>query len=996
MSIELNSAFLTSINLKSIADSIMASLEEHLRINTMASLIKFLSVLPKSFKKLRFFEPEGYSDRISHLKAILSRVSNKTMAFEGVGLIDSAPDVDFIELMPDGSILLTDFSRTKDPVILVAKKRILKQTSSYFDDKGFKTSYNVEDYAVYGTHTFPEYNDLIPHEKLSSFNDVDNLVDNYGEYIDDWGEKIDEMIINNSNDIIESRVQSTCSEMPTLDEADTNDYSTMKSIFDKIVDEDIKNRMISTLDESTRDYFVIFPIATEIGGSEDFENAVYNSTPGDKFDVGEFTLTRMKYNFKIDTLYTHEAEFSLAHENRSVKNLETVYKMYDSWISSLKVEYEIEAPYYSRMLTVIDNCRSNIDVETTINSDISSLVNSILKKKYSHVINFYYEVAKAFVASKMKSRKGTYAISKLGAYSAYIAIKTTGSFHPMTSAEAIIIYTKSYDDLGSRSKMAYDDVTTSRWFTITERLAEWWLKMPSSFISVLSYHLELSLDEGSKTNTLDELGSRIMSYMIVNRDTFAQISDYTRYYYVSAIGLRPDVKPLLKKTSFFKPKSITEQIYVLEQMKMLAIILNMRATSTITRYSKKEDLQFRIAMPSDKYANPSFTYQVNKFYMCNLYNKCRDDKKISEAICMNGIKDETDMFYKTELERTLGYRKLDNMREFLEEQTDFCRDLLSKPDRYSFSLPYLIYISRKHSFSFKITNLNDLNPNLEDLLSTNSAASVNRSNTKNKKRKIKFPYSPEYSCVNILTEMVTRFGLNHNAGLNLTLLAYEILSKSETREFIHRVISKDQKGHREISVLNYDFRIMAFIAETMGRNTNNLDGNLVESVDKWKIFENLVMKSRVASKEESVAFLNHNIDKSRWGPNNLMNAFYAVFAPKIENRPLRRLVKNSFIAGTLKKAQLPEKLTEFVSTRRYGGKSKDIEKFTINFEDNLKTGDYLYPTPQGMCQGIYHNASSVYATVVSDHINYLLMKSGTVRHAKSLCTSDDEYKSIFG
>jgi len=384
--------------------------------------------------------------------------------------------------------------------------------------------------------------------------------------------------------------------------------------------------------------------------------------------------------------------------------------------------------------------------------------------------------------------------------------------------------------------------------------------------------------------------------------------------------------------------------------------------------------------------------------MCNLYNKNRSDKKISEAICANGVKEETDLFYATDDFLTLGFIKVDNNKEFLEEQTDFCLELMNNPKRYSFSLPYLIYISRKHSFNFKFKSTEDFTVNLEDMLSTNSSARLSCTKPKRERKlernSLKFKYTSDYSCTNLVSEMTRRFNYKLDAPINPVTLAYEVLSDSKNREFIHRIVSKDQKGHREISILNYDMRVMAFFAETMGRNTVGLDGNLVESKEKWKIFENLVVKSRMYAKDKGMAFLNHNIDHSRWGPNNLMNAFYAVFAPKIEDKELRRLIKNSFIAGTLKKAQLPESLTEFVSSRLNVGKSEDITKFVLNFEKNIKSGDFLVETPQGMCQGIYHNCSSVYATVVADHVNYLLMKSGYVDYAKSLCTSDDEYKAI--
>jgi hypothetical protein len=138
-----------------------------------------------------------------------------------------------------------------------------------------------------------------------------------------------------------------------------------------------------------------------------------------------------------------------------------------------------------------------------------------------------------------------------------------------------------------------------------------------------------------------------LSLCFLNSNTFSQVADQLRYFFVNGVGYTGGVGPLFEKVSWYSPKTTIEQLYVLRMFKMsdcLAVAKSMNKTDALVvrsqvKIHESHDLKmtfnvdgYLIAMPDESISFLSQQHTFNSFYNSRALTIQRYQKLVSEAL----------------------------------------------------------------------------------------------------------------------------------------------------------------------------------------------------------------------------------------------------------------------------------------------------------------------------------------------------------------------------
>ncbi|PVU91452.1 hypothetical protein BB561_004383 [Smittium simulii] len=663
-----------------------------------------------------------------------------------------------------------------------------------------------------------------------------------------------------------------------------------------------------------------------------------------------------------------------------------------------------------------------------VSNIISVIVENLRTRVWSSCLSHEYETAKSFCSNLNGAyAREDYIVSINGNCNSITISKGAETLGGFKMGLWFNIYKRSSELSGALCKSDYlnsNGICQSKTYTFNKNTLTYAIKKPFILISLVTWEIENFLKEGdANALTVGHRDSIIFNSVLhssINTDTFAQFSEQVRYFFVSNTGYGSSPKSLYDKISFFMPKTEWEIAFVYRLITM-GISLNVLKTSNELRRIIK-DKEIRIIMPSSDYVSPSFDHIVSSMYYCNIYNKKRAFHEISEAICYNSLMNEDDIFKKSLLENknaVIGILEATMAqfleRKFTEEQFQLEVDnalllLAGKTKRYTCHIMFIVGAS---ATEFKFTK-----GALKSLALTRASSPLDACTMKgsmsseaitinNQSIRAASAIYEELAYMSGASEYIKsensdfskeRFMNIKEKNIDFSLGA--IMNKQVEDDskvcYNYRIVQKDQKGHREISVLNSKFRMGALLTE---RVSNALSAHIPEDVlldpDKNATVEKCLRNS---SQKSNRFIVCDNSDQKRWGPNHLLHTFSAMLLPHVctSSPSTYYLINFALFKATQKSAKFPESLlTLFYKGKIGDSKSRDIREFLMRLRNDLLEGHVKKTFEWGMCQGIFHSTSSLYHALMC-RIVARLSKSvleSTV-DIESFVTSDDAERII--
>jgi len=138
-----------------------------------------------------------------------------------------------------------------------------------------------------------------------------------------------------------------------------------------------------------------------------------------------------------------------------------------------------------------------------------------------------------------------------------------------------------------------------------------------------------------------------ISLSFLNKNTFSQVADQTRYLFVNGIGHTHGVSALFDKISWYSPKTHLEKLYVLRMLKMsdcLSVYKALQCSSELVVKMKSKLVEqgvlnmtihaegWDVAMPDETRAYHSQQHTFNSFYNSRALTIQRYQKVMSESL----------------------------------------------------------------------------------------------------------------------------------------------------------------------------------------------------------------------------------------------------------------------------------------------------------------------------------------------------------------------------
>jgi len=213
----------------------------------------------------------------------------------------------------------------------------------------------------------------------------------------------------------------------------------------------------------------------------------------------------------------------------------------------------------------------------------------------------------------------------------------------------------------------------------------------------------------------------------------------------------------------------------------------------------------------------------------------------------------------------------------------------------------------------------------------------------------------------------------------------------------YRIVQKDQKGHREISVLNASFRLGAMFVETIAKTLSNSVGDvdLVNNPEKDLIVEAEIKRAfkdkKENGKKKKFTICFDNSDQKRWGPNHIMNFFAATLYGFLRlDHGLFKMCLSVLDKVLEKRAKYPESLIDLALNKKVEmSNSAPISSFLRSTLQEMKNGKFEETLPYGMCQGILHALSSILHAIMAKTIEDAVSRCFQGVEITSFTTSDD-------
>nr|ALD89133.1 RNA-dependent RNA polymerase [Rhizoctonia solani negative-stranded virus 4] len=669
-------------------------------------------------------------------------------------------------------------------------------------------------------------------------------------------------------------------------------------------------------------------------------------------------------------------------------------------------------------------------------SMLDSLVKYLEATYLGTVMSHQYEIYKSIAASlKTSPGDSTYYVGINGSYDSISLIKMSSTLDSFTRCSFCVIY-KPERSLSKRcSRFKYkmeDEICTTSFYTCDSNQLSYNLRLPMILISLATWEIENNIDNGAiEQSKIQQIVFDSFCHIMINRDPFAQASEQVRYFYMSSIGYGGQPQSIVDKTTFLNVKYPWEFLYLLRSYKLAACLIVINQSSNLGFIMDKDSKELKVCFPHSSYYSRSFSQTVSSMYLCNIYNKFRAFHEVSEAICYNEIVEERSIYnqrksesiyevsgmsptlYKLCQEGHLPTATYIYSNEFISEESAFCIKLSDYSGRrYCGSITYIIGATIMNSVTSNevITSIYRA-LGKSPIEACSMRGSMEPGPSTSKKQGLR-------AASNILEELIRDYEMDPkdvNKSVLGSLFLFDKISESyyafsifnkaliiylyETDKFRYRIVQKDQKGHREISVLNATFRLGALFVETIAKELSSVVGDVdvVNNPDKDMIVEQEVKRSFKLDATKPGVYCYDNSDQKRWGPNHNMNFFAATLFVLLKNdMGLYKMASRVFDKVFDKRAKFPESLIDLVEVKGIStSNSIPIHTFIRNHLQDMNNKIYEGIMPMGMCQGIFHAMSSIHHAIMCKSIESLVRIKYPKVMIRSFSTSDDGLRIIF-
>jgi len=685
-----------------------------------------------------------------------------------------------------------------------------------------------------------------------------------------------------------------------------------------------------------------------------------------------------------------------------------------------------------RKIATISALASN-DLENMGRSTCALLDNTIefMEKMYlGGCLAHYYEVNKAILASlKVSPGDNEYYVGVNGAYSSLTIVKMCSTLDSFSKTNFSVVYKpeRSYNKRRTRLSGKYvDDVFITDFYSTDPNILSYNLRLPMVITSLATWELENNMEGGAITEGMTpKILFDSALHSLVNRDQFAQAAEQVRYFYMSAIGYGGSAADIAEKVDFITVRHAWEALYIMRSFKIGFCLSALSSSRRLSNIENKSTKELEVAFPHSSFPSKSFSQTISSMYLCNVYNKFRAFHEVSDAVCYMAIVDELDI-YKSRvgedhesvsgvssklltsflISDTAMYDYITS-QDFINDEVDFNLSLAKvKSKRYCGSLSYIIGATLFHADVNQgvIDNIYaKLNLCPIEACTMKGAMDVGNATEKNQGLR---------SASSILENMIRTYDMDPKSVNKSVLSAASLFDKmrvddksmsiyqcvlrqlcAEHSPYRYRIVDKDQKGHREISVLNFEFRVGALMVETISRELSFAvsDTEVVHNPAKDKIVEDAIKNSFEADSELKGTYCYDNSDQKRWGPNHNVNFFcYMMFAMLRRDPGLCRIVCLVFDKIFDKRAKFPEPLIDLIMRKNVrSSNSKIISKFIDSFAPKMDNQIFETVMPMGMCQGILHDTSSVFHAIKAKATINLVNMVNPSCNVKYFTTSDD-------
>jgi hypothetical protein len=681
------------------------------------------------------------------------------------------------------------------------------------------------------------------------------------------------------------------------------------------------------------------------------------------------------------------------------------------------------ADIFSKIATII-----SVDSDMALPGSVADLVRSNAMKCVAicrsnlagAVISHEYEVAKTFAASLRGSpQKNEYHIGKNGIFDSYTLVKRNSTQDSFSSSFYQVFFFRDDNykipNMFVSEHTVMNDVYVTKARSYNRNTLAWAIKVPFVFFNVFSWHMEFSY--AAHLNIADLIASSFI-YSKINRDPFAQISELTRYMFMSATSNFSESSALLQKYDMYIPKEFTELVYIARQFKML---LNLRyftsnhLLSTILETDSQGNSVLKCAMPHMLNAIADNSFIISSFYICNIYNKFKYNEAVSAAICMESLLDEEEI-YRSKLNESKVFvvgltneslaagtveKTLRNSKA-RKAELDYIK-LLSKLPNSRFQCSIL--------FMFVAARLFATNKNIDNILSSVSKSALEactmRGGMSGDKCIAENQNVRAASCIlegilqdlninpeNFNNSKFSQIGLTDlNKAKDVSIIRLKALQYNTDRQYCYRVVHKDQKGHREISILNYNMRIGTLFVEAISKaNAQDDDIDILNNPDKSLI----VQKTLKLGDTKDIQKIYDTNDQKRWGPNALMHSFAAIVFGLYSDMSLglSRLMVDTLIKMQSKQAKFADEILELMNKDITFNTDRTIGRVISKLNAIKDRGIYHLTLEWGMCQGILHQLSSTVHSLMCRSLADVIFKISDKVYITSFVTSDDNLREI--
>nr|QDB75018.1 MAG: RNA-dependent RNA polymerase [Cladosporium cladosporioides negative-stranded RNA virus 2] len=641
-----------------------------------------------------------------------------------------------------------------------------------------------------------------------------------------------------------------------------------------------------------------------------------------------------------------------------------------------------------------------------------------------------YEVYKTILASlKVSPSDNDYYVGINGSYKSVSLVKMSSTLDSFSKTNFSVIFKPERKVTKRRTRWngtVENGIYSTHFYSIDPNQLSYGLRLPMVIASFATWEIENNLENGSIQNGMaPQIIFDSAMHSLVGRDQFAQASEQIRYFYMSAIGYGGSAEDIASKTTFMIVRHSWEALYLMRSFKVAACLNIISASRRLPDIEDPKTKELAVAFPHTLFPSKSFSQTVSSMYVCNIYNKFRAFHEVSDAICYNDILDELDIYNSRVAEDENAVSGLSpNLisafsvsevtcldyilsESFIADEVDFNLSLAKiKSSRYCGSMTFMMGSSVYNSTTPSST-IDSIYHKLSQcpIEACTMRGSMNTGPSTAENQGLRAASA-------ILEEIIRSYNMEP-ASVNKSILGAANLfdrmsvdSKSFSvfmfvlmqfclivDEYRYRTIDKDQKGHREISVLNFLFRIGALFVEIVSRELSSCfsDTDLVHNPNKDKIVEDAIKAAFKESRSKPGAYCFDNSDQKRWGPNHNMNYFAFFLFPMLRTEPgLMRLMIKVFDKTFNKRAKFPEPLIKLIMVKkmRTSG-SEPIQKFIDRCAAKMDNKIFETKMSQGMCQGIYHDTSSLIHAGKAKSSIHLAMSVDNSLTMKYMVTSDD-------